>query len=134
MKIHAIQHLHTDHAGGLDHPRENEILFTRREVEFAAGLRGRLRGYPNARWPAWFDPIQLELEPVPFGPFPQSRRLTEAGDVILVPLPGHTPGVRSESSSRRTIAHDPGTGTRLDERRIVQAGAVNTREAAALRL
>ena len=34
----------------------------------------------------------LELEPEPFGPFPQSLRLTEAGDVTLVPVPGHTPG------------------------------------------
>jgi N-acyl homoserine lactone hydrolase len=34
----------------------------------------------------------IELDPEPFGPFPQSVRLTEAGDVTLVPLPGHTPG------------------------------------------
>jgi glyoxylase-like metal-dependent hydrolase (beta-lactamase superfamily II) len=26
------------------------------------------------------------------GPFPQSLRLTDAGDVTLVPLPGHSPG------------------------------------------
>jgi glyoxylase-like metal-dependent hydrolase (beta-lactamase superfamily II) len=51
-----------------------------------------VRGYPNARWPAWFDPTPLDLEPEPFGPFPESLRLTEAGDVTLVPLPGHTPG------------------------------------------
>ena len=34
----------------------------------------------------------LELEPEPLGPFPQSLRLTKAGDVTLVPVPGHTPG------------------------------------------
>lgn len=88
-----MTHLHTDHAGGLHHFPDNEILVTRTELAFASGLRGRLRGYvANKRWPAWFDPTVLELEAEPFGPFPQSRRLTEAGDVVLVPLPGHTPG------------------------------------------
>jgi glyoxylase-like metal-dependent hydrolase (beta-lactamase superfamily II) len=37
-------------------------------------------------------PTLLELEPEPLGPFPQSLRLAEAGDVTLVPVPGHTPG------------------------------------------
>jgi N-acyl homoserine lactone hydrolase len=88
-----MTHLHTDHAGGLHHFPDNEILVTREELEFASGLLGRLRGYvANRRWPAWFDPTLVELGPKPFGPFPQSLRLTEAGDVILVPVPGHTPG------------------------------------------
>jgi len=88
-----MTHLHTDHAGGLHHFRDNEILVTRTELEVAEGLPGRLRGYvANKHWPAWFSPIPIELEPEPFGPFPQSLRLTEAGDVTLVPLPGHTAG------------------------------------------
>jgi glyoxylase-like metal-dependent hydrolase (beta-lactamase superfamily II) len=88
-----MTHLHTDHAGGLHHFPDNEILVTRAELEFASGLRGRLRGYvANKQWPAWFDPTGLELEPEPFGPFSQSLRLTKAGDVTLVPVPGHTPG------------------------------------------
>jgi glyoxylase-like metal-dependent hydrolase (beta-lactamase superfamily II) len=88
-----MTHLHTDHAGGLHHFPDNDILVTRAELEFGSGLRGRLRGYvANKRWPAWFEPTVLELEPEPFGPFPRSLRLTEAGDVTLVPLPGHTPG------------------------------------------
>jgi N-acyl homoserine lactone hydrolase len=88
-----MTHLHTDHAGGLHHFRDNEILVTRTELEFASGLRGRLRGYvANKQWPEWFKPTELELEPEPLGPFPQSLRLTDAGDVTVVPLPGHTPG------------------------------------------
>jgi len=87
-----MTHLHTDHAGGLHHFPKTEILAARAELEFAAGLRGRLRGYPNKRWPAWFHPTLLDLEPTPFGPFPQSLPLTKAGDVILVSVPGHTPG------------------------------------------
>jgi N-acyl homoserine lactone hydrolase len=88
-----MTHLHTDHAGGLHHFPGNEILVSGTELEFASGLRGRMRGYvANKHWPEWFRPTAIELEPEPFGPFPQSLRLTEAGDVTLVPVPGHTPG------------------------------------------
>lgn len=87
-----MTHLHTDHAGGLHHFPDTEVLAARTEIAYATGLRGQLRGYPNSRWPAWFDPTPVDLEPEPFGGFPQSLRLTEAGDVTLVPVPGHSPG------------------------------------------
>src|SRR5439155_25406512 len=83
-----MTHLHTDHAGGLHHFPDTEILVSRGEIEYATGLWGQLRGYPNKRWPAWFEPTVLDLEPEPVGPFAQSLRLTEAGDVTLVPVPG----------------------------------------------
>jgi N-acyl homoserine lactone hydrolase len=87
-----MTHLHTDHAGGLHHFPDNEILVSRAELEYAAGLRGRLRGYVNKPWPEWFDPTLVELPAVPFGPFPASLPLTAAGDVTLVPAPGHSLG------------------------------------------
>jgi N-acyl homoserine lactone hydrolase len=165
-----MTHLHTDHAGGLHHFPTNEILVTRTELGFASGLRGRVRGYvANKHWPAWFNPTVLDLEPEPLGPFPQSLRLTEAGDVTLVPIPGHTPGqigvlveegeqtvflagdssytqelmlrgkvdgvgadeeaerltherIRAFAAATPTVylvAHDPDTGTRLAERRLL---------------
>jgi glyoxylase-like metal-dependent hydrolase (beta-lactamase superfamily II) len=87
-----MTHLHTDHAGGLHHFPDHEILVAGTEMRYAAGLRGRLRGYVNKRWPEWFDPTLIDLPPVAFGPFPASLPLTRAGDVTLVPVPGHTPG------------------------------------------
>ena len=87
-----MTHLHTDHIGGLHHFPRNENLVSRTELAYARGLRGRLRGYVNKRWPAWFSPTLVDLAQVPFGPFPTSRALTAAGDVTLVPAPGHTPG------------------------------------------
>ena len=87
-----MTHLHTDHAGGLHHFPNTEILVSRTEMDYAAGLRGRLRGYVNRPWPNWFDPTLIDLPPVELGPFPASLPLTEAGDVTLVPAPGHTPG------------------------------------------
>jgi N-acyl homoserine lactone hydrolase len=66
-----MTHLHTDHAGGLHHFPDNEILVTRTELEFASGLRGCLRGYvANTHWPTRFDPTVLELAPEPLGAFP----------------------------------------------------------------
>jgi N-acyl homoserine lactone hydrolase len=61
-------------------------------MEYATGLRGRMRGYVNKRWPAWFRPTMVDLPPDRVGPFPASLRLTQAGDVTLVPTPGHSPG------------------------------------------
>jgi glyoxylase-like metal-dependent hydrolase (beta-lactamase superfamily II) len=87
-----MTHLHTDHAGGLHHFPRSEILVTRTELELASGWRGRLRGYLNNRFPEWFSPTPVEFRDRPLGPFPASVPLTHAGDVHLVPVPGHTPG------------------------------------------
>lgn len=87
-----MTHLHTDHAGGLAHFSGVDILASRAEYASAQGLRGRINGYPNNRWPDWFAPRLLDFEGCPYGPFEQSISLTKAGDVVLVPTPGHTPG------------------------------------------
>ena len=87
-----MTHMHTDHAGGLHHFAHSEILVSRTDLKLSSGRQGRLRGYPNRRWPTWFDPTAIDLKSEPFGPFPQSLTLTQAGDVRIVPLHGHTPG------------------------------------------
>jgi len=51
-----------------------------------------LRGFLPNRWPDWFRPTVVDIQPEPLGPFHSSRRVTQAGDVHLVPTPGHTPG------------------------------------------
>jgi N-acyl homoserine lactone hydrolase len=87
-----LTHMHTDHAGGLHHFPHNEILVSQGDLDVSGGRRGRMRGYPNNRLPRWFEPTVIELADVPYGPFPQSRPLTRAGDVTIVPVPGHTAG------------------------------------------
>jgi N-acyl homoserine lactone hydrolase len=86
-----LTHLHTDHAGGLHHFPHSEILIDRREYA-ASGLPGRLRGYLPNRLPASLRPTFIDFLPVPFGPFERSLPLTVAGDVVIVPTPGHSPG------------------------------------------
>jgi glyoxylase-like metal-dependent hydrolase (beta-lactamase superfamily II) len=87
-----LTHLHTDHAGGLHHFPQSDILLDRREYAAAAGLRGRLRGYLPNRLPTWLRPTFIDFLPVPFGPFQRSLPVTAAGDVVIVPTPGHTVG------------------------------------------
>jgi N-acyl homoserine lactone hydrolase len=65
---------------------------TRTEYETASGFMGKLRGYLPDRWPPGFAPRLLDLPSEPFGPFPASMSLTDAGDVRIVATPGHTNG------------------------------------------
>ena len=105
-----MTHLHTDHAGGLHHFPDTEILVARAELDYAAGPLGRVRGYPNKRWPAVFNPTLVDLPAVPFGPFPASMALTEAGDVTLVPAAGHTPAsLLSSYKTATTRSFSPAT-------------------------
>ena len=100
-----LTHLHTDHAGGLHHFPDAEILLSATEYAAARGVHGKLRGYLPHRWPEWFRPTELDPEAGSqqkgVGPrSPRYRpdaglpgtRLTEEGDVRIVSTPGHTAG------------------------------------------
>ena len=86
-----LTHLHTDHAGGINHFPKSEFLVSGDEFLNARGFVGMLQGYLPHRWPNWFAPKSIKFEPKVFGPFDESFTVTEAGDVIIVPTPGHTP-------------------------------------------
>jgi glyoxylase-like metal-dependent hydrolase (beta-lactamase superfamily II) len=85
-----LTHLHMDHDGGLAHFPNSEILVSSDELRTASGWAGRIRGYLPNRWPSWFDPAPIDLATEPFGPFARSRRMTQAGDIVVVATPGHT--------------------------------------------
>ncbi len=96
----------------------------RGELATAGGWKGRLRGYLPNRWPAWFDPIPLELAPDVYGPFSASSRLTRAGDVIAVATPGHT------ADHLSVVVEDQGTtyflaGDASYDQRLMLAGRVD---------
>jgi glyoxylase-like metal-dependent hydrolase (beta-lactamase superfamily II) len=92
IKTLVLTHFHTDHAGGLHHFSDTEILASGTDHRLASGFGGRLRGYLPDRWPEWFSPKPIAFEPERFGPFEQSYKVTQAGDVLIVPTPGHTLG------------------------------------------
>jgi N-acyl homoserine lactone hydrolase len=86
-----LTHLDWDHAGGLAHFPAAEILVHRPEWEFAATFLGMQRYEPRL-WPVGFAPTLYDLDPEPYGPFPNSRVITADGAMRIVPLPGHSIG------------------------------------------
>jgi N-acyl homoserine lactone hydrolase len=87
-----LTHFHTDHAGGLAHFPHSEVVTSRTDYRLARGLLGKARGFLPQHWPEGFAPTLTDFPDGPLGPFEASATLTEAGDVHLVPTPGHTPG------------------------------------------
>jgi glyoxylase-like metal-dependent hydrolase (beta-lactamase superfamily II) len=87
-----LTHFHTDHAGGLYHFPASQILVSANDQKLASGPLGKALGYLPQHWPAWFAPTSIEFRPDPVGAFASSFPVTRAGDVLIVPTPGHTPG------------------------------------------
>ena len=87
-----LTHLHGDHAGGLGFFPNAEFLVARAEYE------GHLRqpmGAVRSLWPAGWAPRLVEHDGPALGPFPASLPLTSAGDLLLLPTPGHSYGHQS---------------------------------------
>ncbi len=89
VRLVLITHLDWDHAGGVAHFPNAQVLVHRPEFEFSKKLMGKVRYQPKL-WPSDFDPELYDLDPEPLGPFPQSKAVTDRGDVRLVPIPGHS--------------------------------------------
>lgn len=89
-----MTHAHMDHANGLNYFPNSEIIFS--ETEYHAALRdGTTHGAIPSRWPDWMKPSLINYLPEATGPFSHSYPLTKAGDVRIVPTPGHTIGHQS---------------------------------------
>ena len=86
-----LTHFHTDHTGGIVHFPNSEFLVSAGEYQSAQGFAGMLQGYLPQHWPEWFAPSPIQFEAKAFGPFEESYLVTNAGDVVIVPTPGHTP-------------------------------------------
>jgi N-acyl homoserine lactone hydrolase len=80
-----LTHLHTDHAGGIPHFPQSEIVITRTEWDDASGFKGKLNGYLPQHRPDWLAPRLID-------PDENGLPLTEAGDLRIVATPGHTNG------------------------------------------
>jgi N-acyl homoserine lactone hydrolase len=88
-----MTHLHTDHAGGLAHVVGAEILVSRAEWRVATSRAGRAKGYLREHWPRGLDPTLVDLDASHgSGLLGTGRPVTAAGDVLMLPTPGHTPG------------------------------------------
>ena len=88
-----LSHSHWDHAGGvLDFPKAKvgisaaELALLRNPSTGPGGTWASQIGAATIRWEA------LSFQPVPFKGYPESLDVYQDGKVVLVPMPGHTPG------------------------------------------
>jgi len=84
-----MTHLHTDHAGGLHHFPNSEIIIDKNEFKDASGLKGMLAGYLPHRWPKWLKPTLIDLPYDRYFTFSKSMPVTKDGKIIIVATPGH---------------------------------------------
>jgi N-acyl homoserine lactone hydrolase len=78
-----LTHLHGDHTDGLRFFKDNEIIVN--EAEYR-------KPYSNlpTTYPKWFSPVLVNFLKDRIDFFDVAYPLTIAGDVLLVPTPGHT--------------------------------------------
>ncbi len=84
-----LTHLHMDHRDGLHYFPRAQVLVSKRELDGRRGPSGQVAGYHS---PALARTHAVRFESGPLGPFESSETVTKAGDVALVPTPGHTAG------------------------------------------
>ncbi len=84
-----MTHMHTDHAGGLYHFPNSEILIETHEYSAASGLSGKLAGYLPHRWPAWLEPTLISIPKNPYYGFSHSMAATLDQKIMIVSTPGH---------------------------------------------
>ncbi|MBI1257103.1 MAG: MBL fold metallo-hydrolase [Chloroflexi bacterium] len=84
-------HLHQDHDGGMAWFPNAEFLIGREEWAAGIGFKGRMNGYFNWRW-SDLSPRLVDFTSGAYERFEGSEAVTRAGDVRLVPTPGHSKG------------------------------------------
>lgn len=93
-----ISHLHWDHAGGMRDFPHAHFFINRREWDFASSLAG-VPLFKNAFIKEQFYGTGLDIELIeadsrkPFKNFPASYDLFGDGSMVMVDLPGHSPGL-----------------------------------------
>src|SRR5262252_6059718 len=82
IDVVVCSHLHTDHCGCNAFFTKATVMVHARELEAARSDDGLARGYVAADWGY----------PLRIAPVTGERDLYDDGRIVLIPLPGHTPG------------------------------------------
>jgi glyoxylase-like metal-dependent hydrolase (beta-lactamase superfamily II) len=84
-----LTHAHWDHASGVPELPDTPVLVTeeeRRFVDEGGTVMAITRNLPDVRWETY------AFEPRPYLGFSRSHDLYGDGSIVIVPVPGHTPG------------------------------------------
>jgi N-acyl homoserine lactone hydrolase len=92
VRLVLLTHLHIDHAGGAEHFPNAEVLVHRIEWDGRTAFGGNLWRLQEPYWTGVGGPRLYDLSPEPYGPFDASLPVTDHGDVVVLPTPGHTKG------------------------------------------
>lgn len=89
-----LTHAHFDHTDGLNYFPNSEIVISRKEHDDVFRYRSAHFAFPS-KWSSELRWRPIDYVPQPVAAFGRSFTLTHAGDVHLVPTPGHTLGHQS---------------------------------------
>jgi N-acyl homoserine lactone hydrolase len=89
-----LTHAHFDHTDGLHHFPNSEIIISQKEHDDVYRYRSAHFAFPS-KWPKRLKQRTIRYTPERIGAFRESFQLTQAGDVHIVPTPGHTSGHQS---------------------------------------
>jgi len=87
-----LTHIHSDHADGVKHFPDTPIWISQGEYKNLHSVAGKVLNRMTVELPTWFDPQPIPMKQERFASFDAHYPLTQSGDVIAVPTPGHTPG------------------------------------------
>lgn len=87
-----LTHSHWDHVSGLEDLREVPVWITSEELAHARSDDEGGKLYRQLEGQGQFQLHELSFADGAYGPFAQSDDFFGDGSVVLVPMPGHTPG------------------------------------------
>ena len=87
-----LTHSHWDHVSGLEDLREVPVWISAEELAHARSDDDGGKLYRQLEAAGQFELHELSFADGPYGPFAQSQDFFGDGSLILVPMPGHTPG------------------------------------------
>lgn len=94
VRFVVLTHAHFDHTGALYAFPNARFIISAKEWQDVLRYRSAHFALPS-KYPVWFKPESIAYVPAAVGPFEQSYPLTKAGDVSIIPTPGHTLGHQS---------------------------------------
>ncbi|MFW2390454.1 MAG: MBL fold metallo-hydrolase [Polyangiales bacterium] len=87
-----LTHSHWDHVSGLEDLREVPVWITAEELAHARSDDEGGKLYRQLEAAGQFELRELTFADGPYGPFSTSHDFFDDGSIILLPMPGHTPG------------------------------------------